>query len=225
MSNNFVNKISPSVRIYILIFLSLTLFFAQSIYLILFVTTLTFILFIITEEKVNKSVNTLKNIVLLLSIFLLVYIIIFEQYDIYLICISIYKLIIVAMLIKILFLNMDFSIMHQGLYGVLKILKKTKINLEEFSLDIVISIYFIKYFLNSITKINQIQFKRGKRIFNIKNLFLPCIIYSINELKQLQYNLQIKFYKLNYQRVNFKSKMIFALVLIIFIVSIFKEVM
>ena len=120
MSNNFVDRISPSVRIYSLIFLSLTLFLAHSIYLILFITTLTFILFIVTEEKVKKSVNTLKKIVILLLIFLSIYIIIFRKYDILSLFAYSYKLIIIAMLTKVLFLNMDFCSMHQGVYGIVK---------------------------------------------------------------------------------------------------------
>ena len=224
MSNNFVDRISPSVRIYSLIFLSLTLFLAHSIYLILFITTLTFILFIITNEKVNKSVNTLKKILLLLLIFLLIYIIIFKEYDIISICIYIYKLSIIAVLIKILFLNMDFCNMHQGIYGIIKIFKRSKKNLEKFSLDFVISLYFIKYILESMTKIKQIQLSRGKKSFNIKNLFLPCILYSINKLEQLQSSLEMKFYKLNYKKVDFKSSIIFIFMLFIFVISVFKEV-
>ena len=152
MSNNFVNKISPSVRIYSLIFLSSTLLLARSIYLILFITTLTFILFIVTEEKVKKSVNTLKKIVILLLIFLSIYIIIFRKYDILSLFAYSYKLIIIAMLTKVLFLNMDFCSMHQGVYGIVKIFKKSKKDLEKISLDIIISLYFNKtnyiFFLN-----------------------------------------------------------------------------
>ena len=224
MSNNFVNKISPSVRIYSLIFLSSTLLLARSIYLILFITTLTFILFIVTEEKVKKSVNTLKKIVILLLIFLSIYIIIFRKYDILSLFAYSYKLIIIAMLTKVLFLNMDFCSMHQGVYGIVKIFKKSKKDLEKLSLDIIISLYFIKYILESMTKVKQIQVSRGKKIFNIKNLFLPSVLYSINRLEQLQTNLEIKFYKLNYKKVDFKSRIIFILMLLIFVVAVFKEV-
>lgn len=120
---------------------------------------------------------------------------------------------------------MDFSNMHQGIYGVLKTFKLTKKDLKKFSLDIIISMYFIKYILDSISIIKSIQITRSKKTFNIKNFFLPCIIYSVNRLEELQSNLQIKFYKLNYKKTNFSSKIIFILTLLIFIVSIFKEVM
>ena len=62
MSNNFITKISPSVRIVALFLLILCLLLAKSIYLILFITILTIILIIIIDEKVNIYVNMLKKI-------------------------------------------------------------------------------------------------------------------------------------------------------------------
>ena len=198
---------------------------AKSIYLILFITTLTLVLFITTEERVNSCVNTLKKLSFILLFLAFIYIIMFKQYNIYYIILLIYKLIIIVILFKLFFLNMSFGNMHQGIYGVLKPLKRINVDLEKFSFDITLSIHFIKFFLQSRQMIKEIQNINGKRNYNIKNMVLPQIIYTINELENLQCNLKIKLYKLDYKKINLVSKIIFVLIFMMFIICLFKEVM
>lgn len=225
MSSNVMTKISPTVRILILLILILSLLLAKSLYLILFITTLTFILLLITGEKVNLYVKLFKKMSILLLIFLIIYIIIFEQYNIISNIVLLGKLIIIVLLIKILFLNMNFSTLHEGIYGILKFLEKYKINVENLSLDITLSIYFIYFFMNSKNNIINIQEINGIKKINIKNVIIPSITYCVNQLDILQSNLKIKFYKLNYKKINIYSKIILVLFILLFIACIFKEVM
>ena len=224
MSSNVINRISPIVRMLILIILILSLLLAKSIYLLLFIITLTLILCIITGEKVNLYVKALKKMSILLLIFLIIYIIIFRQYDIISICVLLVKLIIVVVLIKILFLNMNFCDLHMGIYGILKLLKRYGFNIEKISLDITLSIYFINFLIESNCEIKEVQKINGIKKINVKNLILPSIIYSINQLDKLQSDLKVKFYKLNYKKANIYSKAILILFILLFIVCIYKEV-
>lgn len=224
MSSNAITRISPSVRILILLILILSLLLARSLYLILFITTLTLILCIITGKKVNLYVKTLKKMSILLLIFLIIYIIIFRQYDIISIGVLLGKLIIVVVLIKILFLNMNFSDLHNGIYGVLKPLKRNNLDIEKFSLDIALSIYFINFLMESKDEIKKVQQMNGIKRINIKNFILPSVVYSINQLEKLQSNLKVKFYKLNYKNANIYSKLILILFVLLFIVCVYKEV-
>lgn len=224
MSNNFITKISPSVRIAVLILLILSLLLANSIYLILFITTLTLILLIITNKKVNLYVKTLKKSSLLLLIFLVIYIIMFRQYNIVSIVVFSYKLILISILIKIFILNMDFSSIHEGLYGIFCLFKALKIDVEKVSLDVTLSFYFLKFLISSKENIKNRQLIMGRKILNVKNLILPSIVYSINQLEILQNNLKIKFYKINYKKITLTSKIMLVLFLTLFIICVLKEV-
>ena len=73
MQNNIISKISPTVRIICLFILSISLFLARSVFLILLITTLTLILMVTTWKKVNLYVNTLKKIYILLLFLLIIY--------------------------------------------------------------------------------------------------------------------------------------------------------
>ena len=224
MQNNFIEKISPSIRIIILIILIISLFLAKSIYLILFITTLIFILLIITNKKVNIYVKFFKKTFLLLLFFFIIYIIIFRKYDIVSIVLIVYKLIASNLLINIFILNINFRSLHAGIYGCLLPLKRIKNNIEVFSFEIVLSIYFIKFLLESTDKIKCVQLINGKRKKNIKNYFIPSFICAINDLEKLQDSLKIKFYKLNYKKSDLKSKLILIFFIIFFVVCMFKEV-
>ena len=224
MQNNIITKISPITRIVAFFILTLSLLMAKSIFLILFITTLTLLLFIITNKKVKLYVKIFKKIVLLLLILLLTYIIMFSQFDIFSIFIFAYKLVIISIIITIFILNSNFKSIHEGLYCLLLPLKKLNINIEKISLDVTLSIYFVKFLIESKDKIKKMQIIKGKKIINIKNYLLPRLIYSTNKLEVLQSNLKIQFYRLNYKKTNLLSKIILILSLLMFIICIYKEV-
>lgn len=223
MQNNIISKISPTVRIICLFILSISLFLARSVFLILLITTLTLILMVTTGRKVNLYVNTLKKIYILLLFLLIVYIIMFE-YNIFNILIFTYKLIIVALLFVIFCFNTNFNQLHQSIYGCLKPLKKLNFDIEQLSFDIVLALKFLKILINQKDCVLKKQVTYGKKQLNLKNYIMPIFINSVNEFNELQYDLKTKFYKLSYSSSNIFSKIILILFLILFIVVVFKEV-
>ena len=223
MQNNIISKISPSVRMICLFILSISLFMAKSIFLILFMTTLTLILMVISGKKVNTYVNIIKKVVILLLFFLIIYIIMFE-YNTFNWLIFAYKLIIVTTLFSIFYFNTNFSQLHQSIYGCLKPLEKMKIDVEGISFDIVMALFFLKSLNDNKQKVNETQKMYGKRQLNLKNYILPIFINSANELEELQCNLKIKFYKLSYRKSNVFSKLILIVFVILFILVVIKEV-
>lgn len=223
MQNNIIKKISPTVRIICLFILCISLFMAKSIFLILFITTLTLILIIITGKKVNAYVNIIKKVEILLLFLLIVYIIMFE-YNIFNWLIFAFKLIIVTLLFAVFYFNTGFNQLHQAIYGCLRILEKMKINIEGVSFDIVVALFFLKSLISNSYKIFKTQKMYSKRKINLKNYILPIFINSVNELNELQRNLKSKFYKLSYRNNNQFSKFILIIFTVLFIFVVFKEV-
>lgn len=224
MQNNFITKISQNLRIIILILIILNLFLAKSIYLILFITTLTFIFFIITDKKTNLCVNILKKIIILLLIFLVGYIIVLRYYNLNFVILLLYKLAITIILIEIFLFNTSFNELHNGLYTVFLPLKRFNVDVEQMSFNVTLVIYFFEFFYESREKIINAQVTRGKKTISLINFIFPCIICSINELEKLQENLKIKFYKLNRKSADLRSKAILILFLLFFVICVFKEV-
>ena len=103
-------------------------------------------------------------------------------------------------------------------------IKKLNVNIEKFSLELVLSIYFIKFLFMSNQQIQLSKELNGKKGFDFKHRLLTSIIYSVNRLEILQNNLKIQFYQLNYNKINIRSKVILVLMIIFFIICIFKEV-
>ncbi|MBE5820748.1 MAG: hypothetical protein E7310_08105 [Clostridiales bacterium] len=224
MLNNFIKGISPGVRLISLILLILSLLIANSIYLIIFITILTFILMIIKDKKVNMYVNTPKSDIMLLLITLLGYIIIIREYNIFTLVLILFKLIIILFLIKVFIVDISFKELHEGIYMILKPIKIPNINIEKLSFDFTSSIFFIKYLISSEKEIKIIQTINGKRKLNFKNKFFPMLMFSVNKLESLQNNLKIKLYQLNNKKMNIRSKIVLVLTIIFFVVSIIKEV-
>ena len=222
--NNFFKGISPSVRIISLGLLILSLLLAKSIYLIIFITILTLILILIKDVKVNNYVNALKNSVILLLILLVAYIIIFNEHNIFNVVLFLIKLVIIFVLIKILTVDMEFREIHEGLYGMLLPIKKLNVNVEKFSLELALSICFVKFLFMSKHEIKICQKLNGKNSFDIKYSVFSGIIYSVNMLETLQNNLKMQFYQLNYSKINMRSKIILISTIIFFVVCMFKEV-
>lgn len=224
MSSNFIIKISPMVRIISLAILIFGLLITKSIYLILFITTLTLLLCLVSGKKVNLYVKAIKNVLPILLIFLLAYIIILKRYDIFSVLLLIYQIINITILIKILFLNINFIDLYEGLYGIFFPVEKMNINIKKLCLDVSLAIYFIKFLIESKENIKFAQKLNGKSTLNIKNYFLPRIIYATNKLDLLKENLKIKFYNFEYKKSNFKSKIVLIIFTIFLILLIFKEV-
>ena len=221
--NNFIKRVTPLERLLILIIICLCLITAKSIYLILFITTLTLILLLITDKNIKIYVKSLKKVIPLLLIYLIIYIIVLRKYNILFNLVLLYKILIILILVKIYLLNTSFKDMHYGVYKIINPLKRFNIDTSKISLDFVLSLYFIKCFMGSFESISYSQKLSGVRKYNIKNYFLPVIVCSINKMNQRIENLKISFYNVN-KNSNIKSKILLILFIILFIVSVFKEV-
>lgn len=224
MQNNFIKRISPSVRLIILIILLLMIVLAKSLYLMLFLTILILILFLISEKKVNQCVKTIKKIMFILLFYEFIYIIILGDYRFYNLVLSAYKLILISCLISVVILNVTFNEFHSGLYRLFFSLKKFNIDVEKFTFYLSLSFCFIKEMIFSFDEIKKIQIENGKEKIKLKNLMQLSLIYSIDRLGKFQDNLKVSFYKLNYKKTDKISKIVLILFLIIFVIFIFKEV-
>lgn len=223
MQSNIISKITPKVRLICLFILSIGLLLAKSIFLVLFITTLTLILLIITRKRVNTYVNIIKKISILLLFFLFIYIIMFE-YNVFNWLIFAYKLIIVTLLFTVFYFNTCFSQLHQAIYGCLKFLEKIKINVESISFDIAITLVFLKSLITNKHMIEGIQKLYGKKQLNLKNYILPVFINATIETNEFECHLKTKFYKLSYRKNDSFSKFILIIFVTLFILMLFKEV-
>ena len=222
--NSAIRNISPSIKLIILGLLTLCLIVAKSIYLILLIGNFTLLLCILTKQKVNIYVKFIKNIFLLLFIFIIAYIIILKEYEVLKILIVFYKIINIVLLIKVFILNVNFNELNQAIYSLFFLLRKANIDLKKIAFDITLSLYFINYFISSkeyIKQLKSINFTKEKKI---KFLIAPRIIYSLNMLNKLQLKLKLNHYKLGYERCNLKSVVLLILFVIFFVVCLFKEV-
>lgn len=223
MQANIIKKISPIVRIIVSIILILCLLMAKSLYLILFITTFITILLVVTDKKVKLYVNIAKKIIIILLFILFIYIIMLGKYQLLEILLLVYKTTIITIILAILIVNISFEELHETLYMFLSMFKKNN-KVEQITFDLTLACYFIKILIFSSEEIDKRQVINGKNKKNIKNFILPRLIYSIYKLNQIQENFKINFYKINYNKVNLKSKIILTIFLIIFVACIFKEV-
>lgn len=223
MQNNIIKKISPGTRLICLLILTISLILANSIFLILFITTLTIILIMITGKSVNLYVNIIKKSYILLLFFLIIYILIFKCNIVNCIFFS-YKLIILLLLFSIFNFNMCFGQLHQAIYYSLSFLEIIKINVEKISFDIVIALYFFKKIISN--SYNLFNFKKiyGRKKQRIKNSFLSILLKTDNELNEFQNCLKVKNYKLKKESKNLFSKIILISIIILFVFVVFKEV-
>lgn len=220
--NSVIKNINPLARLIILLILIFSLLVAKSIYLILLITTILLLICAITNENVKTYVKFLKKVYFILLILLVAYIIIIREFDLLKILLASYKIIVASLMIKVFEINTSFSEVHESIYGMLYIFRK--LNIEKFSLDTTLSLYFIKFWFDSKEEIINIQKENGRKVLNIKYFLFPRLIWSINRFNKLQTNLKLSFYKIKYKSLNKLSKRVLLIFVIFFIICIFKEV-
>lgn len=222
MQNNFIEKINVSVRIVLLFILVISIFMAKSIFLILFITILTLIILILSNQSVKLCIETLKNNLVRLLFFSLMYIIIFR--NIYSSMIFVYKFILIILILKCFVVHINFNKLSNGIYSFLTFFCKKKIQIEKISYTISIYIFLIIYFLDSKSKIKVLQFNSGKIRYSIKNNWLPRLFMVMKDINILENNLKLKYFKITKEKNNFSSYVTLFLFIIFFIFVVFKEV-
>lgn len=222
MQNSFINKITVSSRILILVLLICTLFIAKSIFLIISISILTLIISILTNKSVKLYFNSIKKSISWLLFIFIVYIIIYSSVSNAFI--FIYKLILSIVLIKGFLFTVNFNTLNSGIYKILKGFKKLKLDIESISYNITIYIYFLKYLFDSSDRIKKLQNINGKRKYGIKYFLMPRLLNSINEVNNLENSLKLKYYNINEEKINVRSILLLVVFIILFITALFKEV-
>lgn len=222
MLSNIANKISPCIKLILMLMMITMILLAKSLYFVLFLTCLIIIEVIIFERKVKLYVKVLKKLILFLLILLIIYILIMEQSNYLFIILFLYKMLLIIILVTNFVLFTRFDDIHQNLYYLFRPLKILGIDVNHISFQISLSISFLRFLLTSKEEIEKINLV-GTRQKN-KLLVVESIVYSTNKLEKLEENLKIKQYKLNYSKTNLFSKIILILYVLLLILCVFKEV-
>lgn len=222
MSNKYLDKITNSSKIIILFVITLIIIFAKSIFLFLFILTLTIIIAFLSLKSVKEFVNILKKVFLLLLFFILMYIMIYRNALDTLI--FGYKMLNVFIIIGIFISIMDLKSLHEGLYTLLKPLKKLNFDIYKISYSIASYVFFLVSFLKSRQYIIKFQLDNGIKKFNLKNYILPRLLLTTQNIKLLENQLKSTFYKVEYEKNNITSYLTVFSFLILFVLVVFKEV-
>lgn len=222
MQNKFIGNISTSVKILIQLMLIVILLIAKSIYLILFITVLVLILLILSNINVKVYIKSLKNSFIWLLFFVLVYIIVFR--NIFVALILTYKLILVILILKSFLVTTNFNKLSDGIYTLIYPLKRTKLNIENLSYKISISLFYIIYYLDSKSKIRSLKKICVNKGLYYKNYLVSRVFIAVDDINNLEFQLKLKFYSPKKEKLNFKSYLLLFLFSLLFITAIFKEV-
>lgn len=222
MQNSVINKVNVATRILILQICSLIILLANSIYLIGFMSILFIVLLLLTNKNVKFYTNLIKKIITLLLFIFIAYII--YSRNILSSFVFIYKIILVILYIKQFSLTVNFNKFTSGIKTLFNSLKINK--LDMISYNIVIFIYFIKYYINSKDEIfvNYNNNQKIMYIFSLKYNFLPRLFLSVSKVKKLESTLKLKYFSARLEQRNTLSTVILILFILLFIVVMFKEV-
>ena len=128
---------------------------------------------------INKSVNIyvdfIKKIKILLLFIFIIYIIIYS--DLLKAFIYTYKMTSCLILIKSMLMLIDFKSLNNGFYTILFPLKMFGLNILNISYNMTLAVYFLEFMINSSIEIKNIQLLKNKRTNNLKNFFLPRILF------------------------------------------------
>ena len=176
------------------------------------------------DKSVKECITYLKNVVLLLLFLTLIYIIILKDYSVWNILIFCYRNLLSLFLIKLFILDENFEKLHSGIYSLLSHFKKGIKNLDSISFDITMSFYYINFLLESKNYIKELKKSKIKKYNFIKYNLIPRLIFADNESKKFINALKLNFYNIKKEKKNLKSKVFVFLSLILFVLTILKEV-
>ena len=222
MLSNYFNKLDSFTKLLCVLFIMFIIFIAKSITLIIALSILSLIVFILINQSVNIYINTLKIIKFWLIIIWIAYImflgISFNS------LIFIYKLILCTLLFVCILQIFNFNDLHFAMYKICSLFKFKKYDYEKISYNLTVNIYFLKYFLYSGDEIKNSQFMCGRNNYNLKRFYFPRILYSTEKVRLLEENLNLKFYKLEYRKINSQSLILIICFVVLIVIAIFKEV-
>lgn len=224
MQGNLINKIHPFIRFCCFVIISIMLLISKSLYLTLFLTTLIFLLALKSDTFIYEYIKKIYLYKVLLIIIFALVIYLFKIFNIFKIALTLYKILLIFTLINIFILNSSFEDINLLFYYILKPLNRLKINIEKLSFDLTISLYFIKEIFSSKNHINKLKNQFYKKNSLIIDTISSRMIYSINEISKFEHSLKMSYYKINKIRIDLKSKIVFIIFNLLFIISIIREV-
>ena len=214
MQNNGINV---SSRIMCTLLLCLSIFFANSIYLIIFLSILCLIFIILTDKSVKEYIYLIKKFKFWLLFIFITYIMFFRNIlNSLILC---YKFILILFTLKQFSLTVNFESLNDGINSLLKRIIKN--NSSKISYNVTLILYFIKFYINTPDKTNNLYYENK---WSFKKYIIPKIYMVINKLTKLENALRLKCYKSKVESFSLKSIILEYLYLLLFIVVIFKEV-
>ena len=222
--NSLLKDVVPIVKVLMLMVLIIGIIIARNIYLILFITTISLIIFIKSDITFRQYLNSLKAVMFTLIIFLVAYLFAVSEYKISNIILFEYKILLALFIIKTFKANFNFGEMHHAIYTIIFPLKITNLNIQKLSLNITLLLCFFNYFVNAKSEIIMLQRHNGIIKITFKEMFLPMLLRAINNLSKLKLNLKANYYKMHCSNFNIKSKIILLICLLFFAVCVLKEV-
>ena len=128
------------------------------------------------------------------------------------------------MYVKQFSLTVNFFKLTSGIKTLFNPLKVIKF--DAISYNIVIFIYFIKYYINAKEEIfaNYNSNQKSVYVFSLKYNFLNRLFFSVSKVKKLESSLRLKYFSSKIEKKDTLSNSILICSIILFIVVIFKEV-
>lgn len=223
MPNSILDKFNVSIKIIVLIITLTSISISKSVYILLFFSFLLLFLTLLSSISVNKYVELIKNIILILLFILIIYIIIFR--NILYAFLFIYKAVLVVLYVKHFNLSVNIQKKLNGVFTILKPLNKF-ININSLSFNIICFIEYIYIFLNSKEEIMS-NYNKNKRLlysFSMKYNIIPRAFLSSLRVKKIESSLKLKHAKPKYEIINIQSKILLGFFILLFILVIIKEV-
>ena len=219
---NFLNSISPSVRLICSLLTILLVMMAKSTYLVLSLTIFILILVVLSGKRIELYVKFLKNIFLFLLIILALYIIIICKYNILDGISFFYKIILVSIVIRVFELNTNFEQLHSAIYGLIYPFKI--LDTVELSYKISMVLCFVKYLIESREDVIYLRKLNAKSSILIRNYFKIIVVTAINKIIKKEESLKINHYNIRHNKTNIKSIIVLFISVCFFVICILKEV-
>ena len=222
MSNkyNILSGISPIVRFIAFILIIIGIIIAKSIYLILSISILVLILFMYSNKSINSYISFIKKLIIVFTLLTIISIVITKNYNFLNIFIIDYKVLMIMVIIKILYDNFSFSDIHQTIYMMLFPIKSN----EKVSFYIAQSFLIIKFWIDSNSSLKKEKNNRNIYWINFRKSIRYRILYTMCKFKTEELKYKLNFYKIKKEKINMKSKIIFIVFILFFIICVYKEV-
>lgn len=225
-TSSCIHKLSPICKLVTLIIFLFITMLVSNIYLHCLILIYLFILILISKINIREYLKTFKSIFyLLLAIFIINAIF---QVNIISNIINISKIIEMIFYSSLITMTTSDIELINGFNMIFKPLKIFKININEISFILSMSIKFVPIIIDQINDIIKnlrskgINLKTSKhKILIIKSIIIPTLNLSIRKADLLADNLTLKLYNLNNNNINYnKWKLKDSIILIVYILCL-----